>query len=324
MPNLTLSGENFKFFFIGPSKLPSYIKKIKRNQKRGESSIHASTIILGFILGFILGYTILQHYAIYFAKRFNLKEIQTIINVLFATAVATFISSGAYCLSKGLIDIYNLKRYKVSNSQFKPLTDAEIQLIIKNSINELNVTVNGVNQLHESLVIFIQSQNYPHERQKLKQAHWEFRKGNLSKATKIHPLVLDALQSVMTDTTLSRNFVRQRTNIAYISESLEHGEEINSMQDRISNCILTVERLLTDLVLLRDALGMASNGIAVHDHVPLTRISRNSSVINSLNELNEINDINQLHQINFLQVSDPIPEIINQQRNSSTHNDNNV
>lgn len=324
MPNITLSGDNFKFFFVGPSKLPSYIKKIKRNQKRGESSIHASTIILGFILGLVLGYTLLRHFAVDFARRFNLRDVQIIVNLLFATAVATFMSSSAYYLSKASVDLYNLKKYKVSNSQFKPLSESEIKLIVKNSEHELNVTDQAVSQLHESLVIFIQSQNYPHERQRLKQAHWEFRKGNLSKATKTHPLVLDALQSVMTDTLLSRTFVKQRTNIAYISESLEHGEEINSIQDRISNCISTVERLLTDLVLLRDVLGMASNGIAVHDHIPLTRISRNSSILNSLNECTQNNVLQESQPVSIIITCDVVSDDNNNNNHNNCHLENNV
>lgn len=281
--SFTLSSESIKFLFSGPSRLPGYYKKISRGHKKNESILHFSGIIFGCIFGLILSSTYFYTYSSQLAKTFNLDSIQILVDIFFVLTASTFTSSIFFGITKGMVDVYNIRKFGVSNSQFAPLTPNEINKILQDCDNKLNIDIEGIKQLHESICVFIKAQSYKIERQKLKVAHNYFKNGSITNACKSHPLIVDALSSAMSDTLLSRNFIRNSSNITYLTQHLEKGIPCNNIEDRINSMTKSVENLLSELILLKDILDMSSKGkcdyntLAVLCNQSITNNSRNSS-----------------------------------------------
>lgn len=270
----SLSSESLKFLFCGPKMIHVYYRKIRRDHKRTESMIHLVNIIFGLIMGLILGSTVLIDIPIYITKKFHFQNIQVLIIIGFIVTSSIILSSITYGISKGIIDVYNIRKYGVSNSQLAPLTDKEINHILLNCRNQIIITREGIMSLHGTLCRFIQAEPYKLERQKIKSAHWIFRRGSLIDACKSHPRVAEALSSCMTDTPISRDFIRRNLPIAHLMDHIEDGIRCDTINDRVHNIIDELKRITSEAILLQNMLEMGTEGISSS---PVLRSRHNST-----------------------------------------------
>lgn len=285
----SINSESIQWLFCGPKNLPKYYKKIKQGHKRSESIVHFINIMFGLFIGIILGPTLLSFIPEYFIKSLGFEKIHIVIMILFTITSGTIISSIFYGISKGSVDIYNIRKYGVSNSQLAPLLDKEIELILQNSIEILNINRIGVISLHETICDFITHQNYKIEKQKLKSAHLLFRHGSISNACKMHPLIAEAVSSAMDDTNLSREFIKRNTNITHLIKHLDDGIACNTIEERVKNITITVEKAMSDLILLSSLLRNGMEGIPSNPVSVSTRTSNN--------DLPKMEDLNTLKEI---------------------------
>lgn len=206
-------------------------------------------------------------------------------------------SSLFYGISKIIIDIYNIKKFGVANSQFAPLSENEITLIILNCKEDLNIDENGIKSLHDTIIGFIKSENYKIEKQKLKSAHWLFRKGSISNSCKVHPLISEALSNFMIDTQISRNFIKKNINISYIMKHLDEGIPCNTLEERITNITQIIEKAMSELILLKNLLDMGKNGNTDDNSLNIIQRSRNTSISENKEGNENVEDLHYHHPI---------------------------
>lgn len=267
MAYFTLSSESVRFLFSGPYRLRSYYKKILSGHKRKESTIHFCSILIGLLFGLLSANTLFYEISKDLAEFFDVKFLQIIVNIIWSITLGMVLSSICYGISKCGVDMYNVKKYGVNNSQLAPLNEIEITNIHNNCVEELTIDKNGIIQLHETICTFIKESISKEDKRKLKTAHWLFRKGSISDACKFHTLFADAVVNNMINTPLSRDFIKKRTNIAYLTNHLQQGISCGNIENYINNMSEKLESLIEDLTLLKDKIQMGTKGF----------ISRNSS-----------------------------------------------
>ena len=259
--SLTISTDCLKFLVSGPNRLISYYKKIKQNHKRKESILHFLFILFGLISGILLAPTVIIDLPLYIIKIFGLEKIKILVIIGFTISTGVIFSSILYGISKTIVDIYNINKYGFSNSQYAPLTKEEIDNIYNNSLEYITISKDGIESLHSTICTFIKAQNYKIEKQRLKSAHWLFRRGSISNACKSHPLISDAVAASMNDTITSRDFIRRNTNIAHLTSHIENGIPCNTIEDRVFNITNIVKKVMSELIILQSMLDMGTEGI---------------------------------------------------------------
>ena len=311
--SLSVSTETLKFLFSGPRRFVSYIKKIKNNHKRKESILHLSSISFGFILGVIFSYTLLNDLPEWFQHRFNLESFEIIIELMFSISVGTVISSLCYGITKVGADFHNLYYYNVSNSQYRALDQKEIDMIIDNCKEELTLDKDGVVKLHNSIIECINSQVYKINKQMIKNAHWQFRKGNISLASKLNTVFCQEVTKVMIDCDKSRKFIKDRIDISYIRTHLLNNGKIDTFEECLKNVIESTEKNLSDLMLLKNLCQMGNQGVIDNDFsIGITTRSRNTSQ-NSIPE----------YILTIIPPSPPLKEL-SKSLNDNNNNNNNL
>jgi len=260
MYNFTFSTDGFKIFTIGPLKIKPLIAKIRRNYKRQESFISLIFIFIGLITGIIVTPLLLYDVIKFLVKNFNLTSIEIVVAIVFVLFMSSSFASFMYFISKWSIDLYNIKKYGHSNYQYSPLLENEIIIILNNSSEHVNISRGGIKTFHETICTFIKEETHIIERQKLKSAHWIFRKGNLIAACKSNPLLAEALATCMTETDISKEFIKRNINISYLTKHLTEGSNINDTENRIENLMSGIENVMSELVVLQTQLKMFRDG----------------------------------------------------------------
>lgn len=252
MPFFTISSETVKFLFSGPYRLRNYYKKILLGHKRYESIFHFTNITIGLIFGLISSNTLFYNVSLDIASLFNIDFLKILSHIIWAITLGIIMSSIFYFFSKFIVDMINLKKYGVTNSQLAPLTNIEIDIIYDNCVSELNIKKEKIISLHETISMFIKSNKSKEEKRKLKSAHWLFRKGSISDACKTHTLFVDAVVNNMEDTELSREFIKKKTDISFLVNNLSHAPDDNYL----SNISVKLQSVIEDLSILKSRLDM--------------------------------------------------------------------
>ena len=260
MYNFSFSSDSFKIFTIGPTKIKPLINKIRRNYKRQESFILLAAIFFGLMVGIIISPLLLYDIVKFIVKNFNLTSIEVVVAVVFVIFMSSSFSSIMYFIFKWGIDLYNIHYYGHSNYQYSPLLDKEIESITVNATEQINISVIGIKKFHETICNFIKEESHTIERQKLKSAHWIFRKGNLIIAANSHSLLMEVLASCVTQTDISKEYIKRNINLSYLTKHLSQGIDINETETRIENLMSGIENIMADLVILQNHLKMFKEG----------------------------------------------------------------
>ena len=248
MYNFSFSSDSFKIFTIGPTKIKPLINKIRRNYKRQESFILLAAIFFGLMVGIIISPLLLYDIVKFIVKNFNLTSIEVVVAVVFVIFMSSSFSSIMYFIFKWCIDLYNIHYYGHSNYQYSPLLDKEIESITVNATEQINISVIGIKKFHETICNFIKEESHTIERQKL------------IIAANSHSLLMEVLASCVTQTDISKEYIKRNINLSYLTKHLSQGIDINETETRIENLMSGIENIMADLVILQNHLKMFKEG----------------------------------------------------------------